>query len=127
MRPHRELRITQKSAWFMLHRLRRATELRASLFEGPVEADESYMGGRKMNMSNARRRAQTGVEDGGNSSKTAVARIKDRATRQVRAKVVERTTMVALQEFLIENTAPGATVYTDVEERLRWHLPQDEP
>ena len=91
----------------------RATELGTALFEGPVEADEACMGGKRMNMSNARRRALRGVEDGGDSTKTAVAGIKDRATRQARAKVVERTTEVALREFLIDNTAPGATVYTN--------------
>ena len=113
MRLHRELGITQKSAWFMLHRLRRATELGTALFEGPVEADESYVGGLRKNMSNAQRRQLRRVDDGGKSTKTAVAGLKDRATRQVRAKVVERTNKVTLQGFLVENTAPGATVYTD--------------
>ena len=55
MKLHRELGITQKSAWFMLHRLREATEMGTGLFAGPVEADEAYMGGKRANMSNAKR------------------------------------------------------------------------
>ena len=47
MRLHRDLDITQKSAWFMAHRIRKALKGRASLFAGPVEVDETYMGGKR--------------------------------------------------------------------------------
>lgn len=47
MRLHRDLDITQKSAWFMVHRIRKALKGRASLFAGPVEVDETYMGGKR--------------------------------------------------------------------------------
>ena len=93
--------------------MRKATELGTGLFAGPVEADEAYFGGKRMNMSNRRRRALRREEDGGRSTKTAVAGIKDRATRHVRAKMVRRTGKATLQEHLVEHTAPDATVYTD--------------
>ena len=114
MKLHRELGITQKSAWFMLHRLRKAAESSSGMFSGPVEADETYIGGKRKNMSNAKRRelADAGVGRGP-SGKTAVVGVKDRATKQVRAKVTEKLDAPALQGFVIEHTAPDATVYTD--------------
>ena len=48
MKLHRDLEITQKSAWFLLHRIRHVWGVSAQeLFEGPVEADESYFGGKR--------------------------------------------------------------------------------
>ena len=63
-------------------------------------------------MSNARRKklADTGR---GAVGKTAVVGVKDRATKQVAARVVERTDAATLQGFVVEHTAPGATVYSD--------------
>ncbi len=81
-------------------------------FEGPVEVDESYFGGRRRNMSNSRRKALTDTGRG-TVGKTAVVGIRDRATKQVRAKVTERVDAEHLQGFVIENTKPGARVYTD--------------
>lgn len=53
MKLHRELRISQKSAWFMAHRLRPAWNTRPEeAFEGPVEVDETYMGGKRKSMPN---------------------------------------------------------------------------
>ena len=114
MKLHRELGITQKSAWFMLHRLRKAAESGSGMFTGPVEADETYVGGKRKNMSNAKRRELADQGAGrGTDGKTAIVGVKDRATKQVRAKVVERTDASTLQGFVIDHTAPDATVYTD--------------
>ena len=63
-------------------------------------------------MSNAKRKALAGTGRGA-VGKTAVVGLKDRATNQVRAKVTERVDAPTLQEFVVENTAPDATVYTD--------------
>ena len=112
MKLHRDLGITQKSAWHMAHRLRRAFAEKGGPFAGPVEVDESYFGGKRKNMSNAKRKALADTGRGA-VGKTAVVGIRDRATNQVRAKVVERTDKATLQGFVAENTAPGATVYTD--------------
>ena len=49
MRLHRELGISQKAAWFMLHRLRLAFEAETGPFAGPAEADETFVGGRRKN------------------------------------------------------------------------------
>ena len=112
MKLHRELGITQKTAWFMLHRLRKAAEASNGAFAGPVEVDETYMGGKRANMSNARRKELAGTGRGA-VGKTAVVGVKDRATKQVAAKVAEHTDAATLQGFVIENAAPDATVYTD--------------
>lgn len=53
MQLHRDLKITQKSAWFMVHRLQEAMEFS----QGPVEVDETFMGGQRKNMSNVKRKA----------------------------------------------------------------------
>ena len=112
MKLHRDLEISQKSAWHMAHRLRRAFAESGGAFAGPVEVDESYFGGRRKNMSNARRKALAGTGRGA-VGKTAVVGIKDRASNQVRAKVTRSVAAPALQGFVIEHTAPGATVYSD--------------
>ena len=113
MRLHREIGISQKAAWFMLHRLRKAAETRSGVFSGPVEADETYMGGKRANMSNAKRRELAAAEIRGPVGKTAVVGVKDRKTKQVRAKVVPHTDKPTLQGFVREHTASNATVYTD--------------
>ena len=86
MKLHRDLNITQKSAWPLAHRLRKAYAESESMLSGPVEADETYFGGKRRNMGNA---------------------------KQVRATVVERTDKATLQGFVMAHTAPEATVYTD--------------
>ena len=114
MKLHRDLEITQKSAWFLAHRLRRALDRDGDMFAGPVEVDETYMGGKRKNMSNAKRRELAAQGAGrGSVGKVAVVGIKDRETKHIRAKVVESTDKATLQGFVIDHTAPGATVYTD--------------
>ena len=116
MKLHRDIGVSQPAAWFMLHRIREAWAGGGDGggFSGPVEADETYIGGKRKNMSNAQRKAlaEAGVGRGA-VGKVAVVGIKDRETKQVRAKVVERTDKPTLQGFIIKHTAPGATVYTD--------------
>ena len=109
----RDLDITQKSAWFLGHRIREAMTFDPfSPFTGPVEVDETYFGGRRKNMSNKKRKA---LKDAGRgpSGKVAVVGVKDRNTGRVSAKVVKRTDADTLQLFVRERVALGATVYTD--------------
>ena len=99
---HRALGVTQKTAWFMLHRLRlslkmldRGTKL-GSNDGGIVEVDESFVGGKIKNMhrkranSLQRRKAELGSNYGVRlDNKAAVVGMLDRNTREVRAKVVK--------------------------------------
>ena len=112
MKLHRDLGITQKSAWFLAHRLRESWEKTEGPFFGPVEVDETYIGGKRKNMSAAKRRE---LKDTGRGAvgKTAVVGAKDRGTKQVAAKVVQSTDASTLQGFVADHTAPGAQVYTD--------------
>ena len=110
MKLHRDLGITQKSAWFLAQRLRIALSRDGALFSGPVEVDETYFGGKRHNMSKTRREK---LEGRGPAGKTAVVGAKDRATKQVAAKVVTSTDKDTLQGFVKDHTVPGATVYTD--------------
>ena len=110
MKLHRDIQVTQKTAWFMLHRIREAFgQERQALFAGPVEADETYFGGREGNK-HADKKQRLGR---GGIGKAAIAGAKDRATNEVRAGVVRATDAKTLQGFVAEHTAPGATVYTD--------------
>ena len=70
------------------------------------------MGGKRKNMSNAKRKELAGTGRGA-VGKTAVVGIKDRATNEVRAEVVTETDAETLQDFVEENTEEDATVYTD--------------
>ena len=110
MKLHRDLDITQKSAWHLAHRLRKAFEGGGSIFVGPVEVDETYMGGRRANMPKAKREQLTGR---GAVGKTAIVGAKDRATNQVRAQVIERTDKATIHGFVAEHAAPDATIYSD--------------
>ena len=111
MKLHRDIGVSQPTAWFVLHRIREAWGGRDGepKFAGPVEVDETYMGGKRKNMSNAKRAT---LEGRGAVGKTAVVGAKDRATKQVAARVVESTDKPTLQGFVGEHAAPGATVYT---------------
>ena len=112
MKLHRDLGVTQKTAWFLAHRIRAALSENKTGFTGPVEIDETYMGGKRKNMSNAKRRelADTGR---GAVGKTAVVGAKDRATKQVAARVVERTDRETLEGFIKHVAADGSVFYTD--------------
>ena len=122
MKLHRDLEISQKSAWFMLHRIRQAWEANdGTPFSGPVEVDESYFGGKRRNMSLSKRKGLTGR---GASGKTAVVAVKDRKSNKVRGKVIKNADRPTLQGFVMQNTDQAAKVYTD-EAVAYYGMPRD--
>ena len=112
MRLHRDLNINQRSAWFLAHRLRVALAKKGGVFAGPVEVDETYVGGKRKNMSNVKRKE---LKDAGRGpvSKTAVVGMKDRDSYRIAANVVQSTDTETLQGFVADHADPDATVYTD--------------
>ena len=109
MKLHRDLGITQKSAWHMAHRIREAWTTETSKFTGPVEVDETYIGGKERNK-HASKKLRAGR---GTVGKTAVVGIRDRDTGQVRTQVVGSTDAGTLQGFVRQHTEPETMVYTD--------------
>ncbi len=113
MKLHRDLKITQKTAWHLAHRIRESYSNGSDdKLLGPVEVDETYMGGKRQNMSSTKRKEQAHLGRG-TAGKTAVVGVKDRKSNKVRAKVIESTNAHTLQSFVIDNADPSATVYTD--------------
>ena len=111
MKLARDIGVKQSTAWFMLHRIREAWAGDGDgPFDGPVEFDETYIGGKRKNMSNAKRKAATGRRP---VDMVAVVGAKDRATNKVNARVIESTDKATLQDFVAETAEPDAVVYTD--------------
>lgn len=107
----RSLGVTQKSAWFMLHRIRLAMQTGTfNKLDGEVEVDETFIGGKARNMHKhvrARKITGTGAHD-----KTIIAGIKQR-DGELRASVAPDTTRRTLQGHVAAHVAPGSSVYTD--------------
>jgi transposase-like protein len=113
---HRALKVTQKTAWFMLHRLRLAMQYGSMEFSGLVEADETFIGPDTRKMHAKRRATLTGAkrEDMRYVSKAIVAGLLDRKTGRVRAKVVPTTRSVDLMPMIDETVKPGSELVTDM-------------
>jgi transposase-like protein len=116
---HRALGVTQKTAWFMLHRIREAMQDDTlSMLTGTVEVDEAYIGGKHKNKSLAKRRElqerrnARGVTKDWLDDKTAVLGMVERGGR-VRAWTVPHVSHKTLLPKLGASIHPDATVYTD--------------
>jgi transposase-like protein len=113
----RSLHVTQKTAWFMLHRIREGmANPHYDPLSGPVEADETYVGGLTKNM-NKKRRARFESKGPGASGKAAVFGIVERNTAErkgkIRAFVIPFVDREALQGGIREHVEPGSEVHTD--------------
>ena len=112
----RALGVTQKTAWFMLHRIRLAMQDEDfRMFDGEVEADEVYIGGKAKNMHMERRKRI--IKGTGGHDKTAVMGLLERprgaAHSLVRAMVLDRVTQERMQGEIRKNVEPGSALYTD--------------
>ena len=109
MKLHRDLGVTQKTAWHLAHRLRKAWAANPDPFSGPVEVDETFVGGLERNK-HGNKKLKAGR---GPVGKTAVIGAKDRKTNQVSARVISETDKGTLQSFIRNRVTRGAKVYTD--------------
>ena len=111
MKLSRDLDITQKTAWFLAHRIRKAFEdQQDAKFVSPVEVDETYMGGKYSNMHKSRKPRLVGA---GSQDKVPVVGIRERETGKVKARVTQRVSAVLLRGMVEESVEEGAMVYTD--------------
>ncbi len=112
----RALGVTQKSAWFMLHRIRLAMQTGSfGKLEGEIEVDETYIGGKARNMhKDVRKRKITGRGSGvGGGDKTIIMGMRQR-DGEIRARVVPNVKRSTLHGHIHENVEPGSAIYTDV-------------
>jgi transposase-like protein len=112
----KDIGVTQKSAWFMLQRIRLAMKngsvVKLGGTGGPVEVDETFIGGLPKNM-HADRRAKQKIGMNGYAEKAIVVGMLDRNTRQVRAKVIPNVKRETLQNHVLNGIERKSTVYTD--------------
>lgn len=107
----RALGVTQKSAWFMLQRIRLAMQMRSfDLFVGVIEVDETYIGGKARNM-HKRERARKITGTGGHNKAKVVGMIERGG--KVRATVVPALDRPTVQGFVRDGVEPGSSVFTD--------------
>jgi transposase-like protein len=116
---HRAIGVTQKSAWFMLHRIRLAMQTRTFMkIDGEIEIDETYIGGKARNMHASKRRELFGgSHKRAYMGKVAVLGLLDRhgndGTSQVRTSVVHGRKKGHLQPVVRQQVEAGATLNTD--------------
>jgi transposase-like protein len=112
----RALHITQKTAWFMDHRIRFSLGMGpGNKLSGQVEADETYIGGKARNM-HADKRAEKITGTGG-KDKAAVMGILERGPKsvgsKVRVKVIDNAKKKTLQSEIQDHVLAGSAVFTD--------------
>ena len=111
---HRSIKVTQKTAWFMLHRIRLALQdEQGGKLGGPngtIEADETFIGGKARNMHKARRQRMTTI--GKYTAKTAILGMLERGGK-VRTKVIGKRDGKLMNQIVRENVTDGSGIMTD--------------
>ncbi len=107
MKIHRDLRVTQKTAWFMIHRIREALLFSVGKLGGEVEVDEAYIGGKEKNKHKSKRTGNLGTQ-----GKVKVMGAKQRGGMVV-ARPLGTEAEATMAAFVHENVEQGESVYTD--------------
>jgi transposase-like protein len=107
---HRALGVTQKTAWFMMHRLRLALQDNGGMLSGTVEVDETFIGGKARNMHAAKKREK--IHGTGPGDKEIVFGMVERGGK-VRTAHVSARSKKELQSAIRENVAAGAAIFSD--------------
>jgi transposase-like protein len=108
---HRDLGVTQKTAWFMLHRVRHTLLISSTeKLTGIIEADETFIGGKEANKHKSKQTA--GTQGRSSQTKTPVLGIIERGG-QLRAIKVLNTRGYSLRPFIVNNVEFGSTIHTD--------------
>jgi transposase-like protein len=108
---HRAIGVSQKTAWFMLHRIRLAAQSKTfNKLGGEVEVDETFIGGKARNMHASERKEK--IHGRGPDSKAIVAAVLERGGT-IRAKVCSTRRKPELQALVRENVESGSELYSD--------------
>jgi transposase-like protein len=109
----RTIGVTQKSAWFMLHRIRLAMQngsiMKLGRSGSPVQADETFIGGKARNMHKDKRAKMNGAFS---DNKVIVAGVLETGGK-VKTQIVENRSMRTLHALVKEHVEPGSTLHTD--------------
>lgn len=108
MKLHRDLGVTQKTAWMMAQKIREGWKEGEGMLDGTVEVDETFIGGKEKNKHESKRSHTRGP-----SGKAVVMGMKERETKKVIAKPVQERTKEAVQGFIGENVSQKAMIYSD--------------
>ena len=120
----RDIDVSQKSAWHMMHRIRLSMQdqLTGGNLGGDVEIDETFIGGKARNMHKAKKAKMQMLTRRG-SNKTIVLGMLERKGR-IRATVIEDRTKKEMQEHIRGNVDAGSTLYSD-EHAWSWRMDSD--
>src|ERR1017187_3399240 len=121
---HRALGVTQKTAWFLLHRVRLAMQddLTGGNLGGEVEVDETFIGGKARNMHKERKERADMRQGGG--GKSIVMGVLERGGK-VRASVIPDRTKASMQPIVRGSVEPGTAIYSD-EHGYNWKMAEFE-